>query len=93
MKITKEDLKKLSKETHLNISEKYLNVIYENFFAIEKQLKKVKNLNINIKPLNMIYEDEFETFLREDNNANYLTKKETLKNAKNKNNNYIWIKR
>ncbi len=84
MKIIKEDLKLISKEINLDISNQHLDLIYDIFKKISANLELLKNIDVkNIKPLNMIFEDGINFLLKSDECKNNLNKKDVLLNASN----------
>ncbi|UUD36017.1 aspartyl/glutamyl-tRNA amidotransferase subunit C [Mycoplasmopsis citelli] len=90
--ITKEKLKEIVASLMIEPTDEVLNNILDNWNNIQNELKKFNKLDLeNVAPLSHINETPLVDFLREDivDNSFSISKDDILKNAKDKDQNYI----
>ena len=85
----KKRILEISNSLKFNINDEAAQEILDSFNEFEKEFNKLKEINTNnIKPMTRI-DDSYISFLREDKIKNELSKEDFLKNAPNKDKDYI----
>lgn len=90
--ITKEQLKEIVSSLMIEPTEEVLNNIIENWNNIQLELEKLNKLDLeNVQPMSHIDESLKIDFLREDieDSSFAITKEDILKNAADKDDDYI----
>ncbi len=90
--MTKEKFISMTNKILINIDEKVLNSLQDEFYFIEKNMEKIKNINIDgVEPMARISPPI--TFLRDDVVGPSLEKEKLLSNASKHNADYVIMKR
>lgn len=87
--MNKKRILEISNSLKFNINDKAAQEILDSYNEFEKEFNKLKKINTNnVKPMTRI-DDSYISFLREDKVKNKLSKDKFLKNAPNKDKDYI----
>lgn len=89
--MNKKRILKISNSLKFNINDEAAQEILDSYNEFEKAFNKLKKINTdNVKPMTRI-DDSYISFLREDKVENTFSKEKFLKNAPNKDKNYIIV--
>ncbi|MGL4252177.1 MAG: Asp-tRNA(Asn)/Glu-tRNA(Gln) amidotransferase subunit GatC [Metamycoplasmataceae bacterium] len=90
--MTKEKFILMTNKILINIDEKVLDSLQEEFYFIQENMKRIENINIEgVEPMARISKPI--TFLREDIEGPSLDKKKLLSNATYHDDDYVIMKR
>jgi aspartyl/glutamyl-tRNA(Asn/Gln) amidotransferase C subunit len=90
--MTKEKFIAMTKKILINIDDKVLMSLQDEFYCIEKNMEKIQNINVDgVEPMARISKPI--TFLREDVEGPTLSKEQVLSNALEHNDDYVIMKR
>lgn len=90
--MTKEKFISMTNKILIDIDEKVLKALEDEFYFIQKNMDKIKNINIDdVEPMVRISKPI--TFLREDVEGPSLDKNKLLSNASKHNDDYVIMKR